>query len=130
MENIAKLTHGELVELVIELSDVVAKQAVEIEELKARLAQNSSNSSKPPSSDGLAKPKTKSNRTKSGKKPGGQPGHKGNSLKIEREPDIIVVIDADVKLVLKKIYGNFAISSSCPDEVVYSSFFCEHYRVS
>ena len=88
-----ELTHGELVELVIELRGVIARQAIVIEELKAKLAQNSSNSSKPPSSDGPAKPKTKSNRTKSGRKPGGQPGHKGSGLKVDREPNTIVVIE-------------------------------------
>jgi len=65
----------------------IEKLTVEIAELKAQLNQNSNNSSKPPSSDGLKKPPVRSLRTKSGKKPGGQKGHKGNGLKIDREPD-------------------------------------------
>ena len=46
---------------------------------------NSSNSSKPPSSDFPSKPK--SLRRPSGKKAGGQTGHKGNGFKIVRKPD-------------------------------------------
>ena len=62
-----------------------------VAELESRLAKNSSNSSKPPSSDGLSKPlKTKSQREHSGLKPGGQPGHTGSNLRQVNKPDLIV----------------------------------------
>jgi transposase len=49
---------------------------------------NSTNSSKPPSSDGLAKPKPKSLRPSTDKKPGGQKGHVGRTLEPKEIPDI------------------------------------------
>ena len=59
---------------------------VEIEKLRARINANSTNSSKPPSSNPFIKPK--SLRVKTGRKPGGQPGHKGSTLKISQTPDV------------------------------------------
>ena len=62
-----------------------------IAELERRLGLNSSNSSKPPSSDGFQKPpsRVQSLREKSGKKVGGQPGHEGFTLNQVENPDVI-----------------------------------------
>jgi transposase len=61
---------------------------VEVAELKRQLGQNSRNSSKPPSSDSpFAKPAPKSLRRRSGKKPGGQPGHPGATLALVDNPN-------------------------------------------
>ena len=58
-----------------------------LDAVEAKLGMNSENSSKPPSSDGLAKKqKTTSLRGKSDKTVGGQPGHKGSTLKRVAEP--------------------------------------------
>lgn len=58
-----------------------------IAELEARLKQSPRNSSKPPSSEGLAKPAPRSLRQKSGRRPGGQDGHKGSALVQVARPD-------------------------------------------
>src|ERR1043165_6533593 len=55
---------------------------------KDKSMKDSHNSSKLPSSDLF--PKTKSLRTPSGKKPGGQPGHKGTTLEMSQNPDNII----------------------------------------
>lgn len=59
-------------------------------ELEARLNKNSSNSSKPPSSDGFKKKTIKNNREITGKSSGGQPGHEGHTLFKVETPDFVV----------------------------------------
>ena len=61
-----------------------------VAELEGRLAQNSRNSSKPPSSDGLHKLKPKSLRVPNQHSRGGQLGHAGHTLKKVSTPDHVV----------------------------------------
>ena len=78
--------------------DLLLAQEARLGELERRLGLNSTNSGKPPSSDGLDKPlsgknkrhRARSLRETSGRQPGGQKGHKGETLRPVADPDVIV----------------------------------------
>jgi transposase len=83
-----RLSYEELVAENAQLRVMVEALRVQVAELTARLGQTSRNSSKPPSSDSpFAKPAPKSLRGKSGRKPGGQPGHPGSTLALVANPN-------------------------------------------
>src|SRR3954463_11733108 len=89
-------TYEELAALVVALQARIAEQDAEIAELRRQLAASSRNSSKPPSSDGLDKPAPKSLRGRFGRKPGGQPGRRGRTLRQVAVPDEVVVHEPGV----------------------------------
>ncbi len=75
----------------------IADQTKQIDDLKRQLAlrqQNSTTTSKPPSSDGLAgQPRVRGRRMKSRRKPGGQPGHPGHHRPLVPAERVEAIVD-------------------------------------
>lgn len=86
---------NKLIERVDQLTAQVHNLQAEIGSLKQRLSKyetpkNSTNSSIPPSKDENRPKINQSLRKRSGKRPGGQPGHKGETLEMTIAPDDFV----------------------------------------
>ena len=91
LDSPAEPSREELIALIAAQAAEIAALKGHIAELERRLGLNSSNSGKPPSSDGLKKPaRVSSLRERSGKKPGGQKGHKGETLRQVTDPNEVV----------------------------------------
>lgn len=93
---LAKADPEAIGKLCFELFKRVAALQAKVESLEAKIAElerNSRTSSKPPSSDSgnfTNPPKPKSLRRKSGRKPGGQKGRRGDTLERVSDPDHVV----------------------------------------
>lgn len=93
-QELLKLPKGQLVDLIL----IMREQLAALQARVAALEKNSTNSSKPPSSDlpgngsGKAVPNHHRNsRQSSGRKPGGQPGHVGSTRELVSNPDTVIV---------------------------------------
>jgi len=81
---------------ILERDAIITEQNNKIRKLEERLKRHSQNSNQPPSTDQYAKKnRPKSEREKSGKKPGGQPGHKGITLQSGPNPDKVIYCNVD-----------------------------------
>ncbi len=92
LPNLSSLSHeqkDEIIRMLFPLIAEVRRLSARVAELEARLSKDSRNSSKPPSSDGLAK-KSTSPCIPSGKKPGGQRGRAGKTLERSARVDTII----------------------------------------
>jgi transposase len=95
--------------VILSQQEVISRLTKENEELKQRvkdlefrLSKDSHNSSKPPSSDGYQKKHIVNQRTKKGRRIGGQPGHKSNAKPFHEHPD--------------RLYYHFPNGCDCRDE--------------
>ena len=73
------------------LLGIIEEHEARIEELEAKLNKDSHNSDKPPSTDGPKRRFTAKNRERSSKKPGGQEGHEGTTLRMVSDPAQVAV---------------------------------------
>ncbi len=135
---------------IIELEEKVRKLENEISRLKSNQDKDSHNSSLPPSADRKPKAANEYNgRTKTGKKSGGQPGHKGTTRRMEQmkqalacigvEPEtedvgdlkrdyrerLVIDLSFSVRAVMKRFHadqnGKYHIPAEYANEVVYGN---------
>lgn len=89
--HLARYQPEKLVDRLMAAEKRVENLEAKVRQLEQKQALNSTNSNKPPSSDGLTKAPPRSLRTRSERKPGGQPGHPGHTLKQVEKPDLVQV---------------------------------------
>jgi transposase len=92
LEEVWATLHPAAQAVMVALAQQVAALTVEVRDLKARLGQNSSNSSRSPSSDppqARGRPPT----APSGRRPGGQPGHVAHQRGLTAPERVDAVVD-------------------------------------
>ena len=111
-------TKEELIQIIVaqdqtirELSQAIVELKKEMEAFKRPVPKDSTNSSIPSSKDMIKR--TRSQREKSGKKPGGQPGHVGHHREYHAHPDKIIKVEAshcaDCGASLERIEGTIGL---------------------
>jgi transposase len=87
LPDLSQLSHAQKDALIVDLYQLVQSLSSQLQAMQKRITElerrpqlNSKNSSKPPSSDGLAKPALKSLRIPGQRPNGGQSGHSGKTL--------------------------------------------------
>lgn len=97
LPDLSSLSHAQKDEIIVAMTGEVQSLTAQLQqtqeqvkELQARLSLSSKNSSKPPSTDGLAKPAPKSLRVKGEKPSGGQKGHIGSTLCQSAQVDEVI----------------------------------------
>ena len=83
------ITVERLLVLLAERDAVIVELAAQVAALQARLGQNPRNSSRPPSSEGCAKLAPQSQRRAPGRRPGGQDGGPGTTLRQVSAPHLV-----------------------------------------
>ena len=83
----------ELIDLVLAMQDHIARLEARIDGLERRLAQNSANSSRPPSTDPPGNPALPKPRRKSRRSRGAQPGHPPQWRALLPESDVTRLVD-------------------------------------
>src|SRR5947199_4669296 len=82
----------DLIQIIMDRDQTIADLKKEIEGLKHPVRKDSTNSSIPTSKEQI--PRTRSQRKKSGKKAGGQPGHEGHQRERHPHPDKTIMVQA------------------------------------
>ena len=90
MQQLARSGPDAIFPLIDYLQDIIEGLERRISEVERQQKTDSSNSSKPPSSDGIAKRMYRP-RQKSSRKAGGQIGHEGTTLSMVGHPDVVKI---------------------------------------
>lgn len=125
-ERINKAVEEAVAKATAPLYATIEKQKKEIDRLKSQLGKDSSNSSKPPSSNGFTK--IPNNREKSDKKKGGQHGHKGNRLNIPKNLSELVATGKAEHVIVSDVAKGEAYVSDWTVDLKIFTVFIEHRR--